>query len=173
MLAWFQIHEGLAGWAQFLGAMLALIVTYFTAFAPTWRRGRQLRNSGLRLLSNGYEAIESYNRTHHYGDLHPLPMRQAALTLGGVADEIARFPIYELGDQESNSLARRLVAMGMLVSSMRLAIEAMASEFDSTESIDEDKQSLSDLLKIALENATSLLTAKVRPRSDPSEFGLT
>lgn len=175
MLAWLEAHAGLTGWAQFLGAMLALLVTYFTAFAPTWRRRRQLHNAGMRLLANGYETIESYSRTHLYGDLHALPMRQAALTMAGVADELARFPIYEFDDQGSNSLARRLVAMGMLVSSIRLAIEAMASELESREPDPEDKQSLTDLLRLALDTATDLLIAKVRSLQgppDPSGSGL-
>lgn len=63
MFAWLEVHESLAGWAQFFGAMLALLLTYFTAFAPHWQRRRQLNNAGTRLLQNGYEVLESYHRT--------------------------------------------------------------------------------------------------------------
>lgn len=34
LASWLEAHDKLAGWAQFFGAMLALVVTYFTAFAP-------------------------------------------------------------------------------------------------------------------------------------------
>ena len=128
MIVWLETHENLSGWAQFAGAMLALGVTYLTAFWPIWRRKRQLRNAGQRLIANGYEVIESYSRTSEYGDLYGMSVRHAALTMSMVADEISRFPIYELDDQGSNSLARRMVAMGMMVSSMKLALEAMATD---------------------------------------------
>jgi hypothetical protein len=62
-ISWLEAHDKLAGWAQFLGAILALLLTYFTAFWPMWRRKRQLRNAAQRLLLNGFEAIESYHRT--------------------------------------------------------------------------------------------------------------
>lgn len=172
IVVWLEAHDSLSGWAQFFGAMLALVVTYLTAFAPTWRRKRQLKNAAARLLANGYEAIESYHRTSEYGDLHPLPMRQAALTMSGVADEMTRFPIYELDDQGSLSLARSLVAMGMLLNSMRLAIETLAAECENNGPTGEDRESLRDLLKIALANAEALLAGKVLTRPDPADFGL-
>lgn len=172
LVAWLEAHDSLSGWAQFFGAMLALVVTYLTAFAPTWRRKRQLRNAGARLLANGYEAIESYHRTSEYGELHPLPLRQAAITMGGVADEMTRFPIYELDDQGTHSLARALVAMGMLLNSMRLAIETLADTCELHGPTEEDRESLRDLLKIALTNAEALLAGKVLARPDPADFGL-
>ena len=63
MIAWFELHDKLAGWAQFFGAMLAIAITYFTAFVPTWQRKRQLSRAAVRLLSHGYETLESYHRT--------------------------------------------------------------------------------------------------------------
>ena len=62
-ITWLEAHDKLAGWAQFYGAMFALLFTYLTAFAPIWRRKKQLLRSAQRLLSNGYEVIESYHRT--------------------------------------------------------------------------------------------------------------
>jgi hypothetical protein len=57
--SWFEAHDKLAGWAQFFGAMLALVVTYFTAFAPSWRRKRQLqavRPALLRMAMKHWRA---------------------------------------------------------------------------------------------------------------------
>lgn len=99
MIQWLEAHDKLAGWAQFLGAMLALLLTYLTAFAPLWRRKRQLCRAATRLLSNGYEAIESYHRTSAHFLPFPLSIRVAAMTM--MAEEIDRFPIFELDDQKT------------------------------------------------------------------------
>lgn len=53
LILWLEAHQALSGWAQFFGAMLALLVTCLTAFAPLWRRKKQLKSSACRLLSNG------------------------------------------------------------------------------------------------------------------------
>lgn len=76
---WLVAHDKLAGWAQFFGAMLALIVTYVTAFAPGWRRKRQLQSTAARLLTNGFEVIESYNRTSAHFAPYSLSVRTASL----------------------------------------------------------------------------------------------
>jgi hypothetical protein len=166
-MAWLEAHESLSGWAQFAGAMLALGVTYLTAFWPIWRRKRQLRNAGLRLIANGYEALESYSRTSEYGDLVPVSVRQAALTLGMVADEIARFPIYELDDQGSNSLARRMVATGMIVSSMKLALGTVAADLDERPMTQDDRLAVRELLGVALARAEDSLLGRISPRPEP------
>ena len=44
MIQWLEAHDKLAGWAQFLGAVLALLLTYLTAFVPLWRRKRQAQD---------------------------------------------------------------------------------------------------------------------------------
>jgi hypothetical protein len=107
---WLEAHDKLSGWAQFLGAMLALVVTYFTAFSPIWRRKKQLRAAAKRLLEHGYEVIESYHRSIGFFVPEPLSLRAAAHTMRAIVEEMNRFPIYELDDQGSNSLARRIVA---------------------------------------------------------------
>lgn len=120
---WLEVHEGLSGWAQFIGAMLALLLTYFTAFAPIWRRRRQLRLAAARLLANGYEVIESYHRTSANFLPTSLSLKFAAMTMVGVANEIDRFPVYELDDQGSRSLARQLVAVAGILRGLELFLD--------------------------------------------------
>ncbi|RYY29348.1 MAG: hypothetical protein EOP62_00465 [Sphingomonadales bacterium] len=63
LISWLQANDNLSGWAQFAGAMLTLGATYLIAFIPIWNRKRQLRKAAARLLSHGYEVLESYHRT--------------------------------------------------------------------------------------------------------------
>lgn len=139
IITWLESHDKLAGWAQFLGAMLALGLTYFTAFAPVWRRKRQLRDSAARLLSHGYEAVESYHRTSAHFLPFPLSIRQAALTMTTMAEEINRFPIYELDDQGSRSTARYLVTTSATLSVLRLFLETVATDLDGRHATEEDQ----------------------------------
>lgn len=143
---WLEAHDKLAGWAQFLGAVLALVVTYLTAFAPMWRRKRQLHSSAARLIANGYEALESYHRTSANFLPFPLSLRFAALTLRGIAEEIARFPVFELDDQGSNSLARRLTATGITIRGMGLGLENLAGELDNRAATSEDQDNIRGLV---------------------------
>jgi hypothetical protein len=141
LLDWLTEHEKLSGWAQFLGAILALGVTYMTAFAPTWRRKRQLRDAAKRLLLNGYEVIESYHRTSANFLPSPLSVRAAALSMTAVVDELGRFPIFELDDQGSNSVARRLIAMGQTVRLTALFLDTFAEDLNgNTATIEERDQ---------------------------------
>jgi len=60
---WLKENESLSGWAQFAGAMLALIVTYFTALAPLWRQQRADRNKADReAAALGSRAIRAYEK---------------------------------------------------------------------------------------------------------------
>ncbi len=128
--AWLEAHDKLAGWAQFFGAVLALVVTYFTAFAPTWRRKRQLQSTAARLLANGFEMVESYHRTSAHFAPFSLSVRAAALSMTYVADEMSRFPVFELDDQGSKSLARRLAAMNSMLGLTRLYLEDFAAQIE-------------------------------------------
>ena len=131
LIAWLEDHEKLAGWAQFFGAVLALFVTYFTAFAPAWRRRRQLHGEAKRLLMHGYEVIESFHRTSAYFRPFALSLRQASLSMTGVIDDIGRFPIYELDNNfGSLSTARRLMTMRLTVSAVRLFLDEMAKDLE-------------------------------------------
>ena len=133
IINWLEAHDKLAGWAQFAGAMLALGATYLTAFIPIWNRKRQLRKAAARLISHGYEVLESYHRTTPNFLPTPLSLRGGALAIGGVIDEIARFPIYELDDQGSRSLARYLVAVSANLLAVRLLFENMATIINNDE----------------------------------------
>jgi len=165
IVTWLEQHEKLAGWAQFFGAILALAVTYFTAFAPMWRRKRQLLGAAERLLLNGYEAIESYHRTSAYFLPFPLSIRSAALTMTAVVDETNRFPIYELDDQGSRSVARHLLAMSGQLNLLAAFLEHIATELDGRAATEEDQANIRDVVGGRLEFATAMLsgTALKRP----------
>lgn len=144
--SWLEAHDKLSGWAQFAGAMLALGVTYLTAFIPIWNRKRQLRKAAARLLSHGYEVLESYHRTTPNFLPVALSLRGGALAVTGVIDEIARFPVYELDDQGSRSLARYLVAMNAQLLAVRLVFENMAATVEDREATEEERDMLIEFL---------------------------
>ncbi|MEG3093460.1 hypothetical protein [Sphingomonas sp. PB1R3] len=158
LITWFENHDKLAGWAQFFGAMLALIVTYLTAFAPIWRRKRQLKLSADRLLSHGYEAIESYHRTSAHFLPFPLSLRQAAMTMMVMSEEISRFPIYELDDQGSRSIARYLVTTSATLSALKLFLETYAADLDERTATEEDQEVIRPFVGERLRQITDMLT---------------
>lgn len=173
LIAWLQAHDNLSGWAQFVGAMLALGVTYLTAFIPIWNRKRQLRMAAARLLSHGYEVLESYHRTTPNFLPVTLTLRGGALAVGGVMDEIARFPVYELDDQGSRSLARYLVAMNAQLLAVRLVFENMAAAVEGREATDEERDTLVEFLGQQMEFVRKMLTGEelkrpVWPVGEPS-----
>jgi hypothetical protein len=51
MVSLLETHEKLAGWAQFMGAMLALLATYLTAFMPLRHRKKQLQKQPIACLN--------------------------------------------------------------------------------------------------------------------------
>lgn len=158
LVTWLESHDKLAGWAQFLGAVLALGLTYVTAFAPSWRRKRRLLDAARRLLAHGYEVIESYHRTSQYFEPFSQSIRQASLTMTSLMDELARFPIYELDDQGPRSLARRLVTMGLLMSTVRLFLDEMARRIEGRNADVEERQMMRQFLGDQLTFAEKLLT---------------
>lgn len=173
IISWLESHDKLAGWAQFLGAVLALLVTYLTAFAPVWRRKRQLSRAADRLLLRGYEVIESYNRVSAHFAPFPLSIRQASLSMSGVSDEIDRFPIFELDDQGSYSVARRLVTMGLLTGSVKLFLDDFASQLEKREVDDNDRSMLKQFLSERLDQAKLLvLGSKIERPSPPTGNGV-
>lgn len=166
MAGWLEAHENLAGWAQFFGAMLALVITYLTAFAPVWRRKRQLHNSAARLIANGYETLESYHRTSAHFLPFPTSLRFAALTMRSVAGEIARFPVFELDDQGSNSLARRMTATGITISGVSLILENMATELDSRPATKEDQDNVRELVGMQMATIEAMLRGEIPKRPE-------
>lgn len=173
LIAWLEAHDKLAGWAQFLGAMLALILTYITAFAPIWRRKRQLASAAQRLLLHGYESIESYHRVIGNFIPQPISLEGAAMTMGSMAEEISRFPIYELDDHGSLSVARRLVAMSAVLNGLRLYLNEMAKAFELQPGTEEDRDIIRNMLAQQLQVAEGLVAGKamkrpVWPSAEPS-----
>jgi len=164
-----EAHDKLAGWAQFFGAMVALVATYFTAFLPIWHRKKQLRKSAERLLSNGYEVLESYNRTTPKFRPVRLTLRGAALNFGNVIDEIGRFPIYELDDQDSRSTSRHLVALTSNLAAVKLVIESLAEDIGNREATKQEHDDLIEFLGNQLELVRKMLTGEklVRPEWPP------
>jgi hypothetical protein len=159
-VAWLETHDKLAGWAQFLGAMIALGATYFTAFLPIWHRKRQLRKAASRLLLNGYEVLESYHRTTPMFLPTPLSLRGAALAVGGIIEEINRFPIYELDDQGSRSVARYLIALNGTLAATRLVIESVAADVGDRTATAEERDILVDFLAERLEFVRKMLAGE-------------
>lgn len=177
MIAWMEAHDKLAGWAQFVGAILAIILTYFTAFAPTWRRKRQLVASGKRLLSHGFEVIESYHRISANFLPLPLNMQFASMTMANIVEEMNRFPIYDLDDQGSNSLARRLVAMGGILGGVKLVLDSTADDIGGRAMTEEERDLMRDFLGDRLKEAGALVLGQQIQRqewpgaSDPAPGG--
>jgi hypothetical protein len=169
LIEWLEAHDKLAGWAQFFGAILALAVTYFTAFAPVWHKKRQLKGAANRLLANGYEVIESYHRTSAYFLPFPLSVRFAALTIKSVAEEVSRFPLFELDDHGGNSLARRLVAAGVTLNGLNLFLEDLASKLDGRPATEEDQKVIREVLVQRLALMQSLIKGETIPRPEPPQ----
>lgn len=157
-IGWLETHDKLAGWAQFIGAMLALALTYFTAFAPIWRQKRRLRNAGARLLTHGYEAIESYHRTSANFLPFALSLRQASLTMTIMTEEISRLPIYEVDNQNSYSLARRLVAMGATLGALKLFFDSTTEELGDRQATPEEHEIIRSFVGERLALAHALVT---------------
>jgi hypothetical protein len=170
VISWLEAHDKLAGWSQFAGAMLALGATYLTAFVPIWNRKRQLRKAAARLLSHGYEVLESYHRTTPNFFPVTLTLRGGALAVGVVIDEIARFPIYELDDQGSRSLARYLVAMSANLLAVRLVFEDMATTVEDREATEEERDMLVDFLGQRMELVRKMLAGEEMERPKWENF---
>jgi len=157
-LRWLEAHDQLSGWAQFFGAMLALILTYFTAFSPQWARRRQLRQSGARLLLNAYEVVESYHRTSDNFLPTSLSIKFATMTMLGVAEEIERFPVYELDSQGPRSIARNLVAVAGTLKGIALFLDQIALELDGRDGNDDDKLVIRDFVRERMEAIQAIIT---------------
>lgn len=158
IVEWLERHEALAGWAQFFGALLALLLTYFTAFAPTWRRKRQLRDEAMRLLMHGYEVIESFHRTSANFAPFPLSLRQAAVTMEAAIDDLGRFPVYELDNNFGPmSLARRLMTMRMTVAAAKLFLDQAAQDIGDRTATSEEHEILREMIGQQLKMAENVL----------------
>ncbi|WP_426043668.1 hypothetical protein [Caulobacter sp. DWR3-1-2] len=121
----------LSGWAQFLGAMIALGVTYFTANLPIWAAQRQEREraaslnaAAQRLLNSSALAVRRAAANLIAGGYAAENAMRTSSVLSGAVDALDRFPVHDLADQSSLSLAARLSEMARVVRDTMHAIEA-------------------------------------------------
>jgi hypothetical protein len=170
VVTWLEAHDKLAGWAQFIGAIIALAVTYFTAFAPHWRRKRQLRHASERLLAHGYEALESFHRTSAYFLPQAINLKAATLAIRSVINEMNKFPIYELDDQGSYSIARRLVAVSSTLEGTCLLLDDMSGRLGDDQMSEDDRNFMREWIGERLAAVTALVTGATLKRPDPSDF---
>jgi hypothetical protein len=115
-------------------------------------------------MANGYEALESYHRTSENFLPFPVSLRFAALTMKAVAEEIARFPVFELDDQGSNSLARRVTATGITIRGVSLFLETMATELDSRPATKEDQDSMRELVGMQMAVMEAMMRGEILQR---------
>ncbi|WP_133019755.1 hypothetical protein [Sphingomonas sp. PP-CE-1A-559] len=160
LITWLETHQALSGWAQFAGAIIALAITYFTAFAPHWQRRKQLKNAAGRLLQNSYEVIESYHRTSANFLPTALSVRAAGLSMISVASEIDRFPIFELRNQGPRSAARNLVASGSSLKLLNLFLESIAIDLVGREGTPEEREHIRALVFGQLKLIEDMITGK-------------
>ena len=170
MVSWLENHDKLAGWAQFAGAILALLVTYFTAFAPHWRRKRQLRHASERLLAHGYESLESFHRTTAHFLPQAINLKAGSLMIRAIIDEMDRFPIYELDDQGNNSTARRLVAVSTMLEGTCLLIDDVTERLGQDIMAEDDRDFLREWVGERLEEIKALLSGATLKRPSPADF---
>lgn len=164
-------NSDLSGWAQFAGSMIALLLTYWLATHPVRYRKRRLEASAKRLLQNGYETLESFHRTSGFIDVGALNIRAACLTMENVANEIDRFPIFELEDQGSRSLARHLVAVAGQLKLINLILEDRAATLGSNLMTNREKDELRLLLGNQAKLVADIIAGKPLQRPEgPVEF---
>ncbi|HEX7875219.1 MAG TPA: hypothetical protein VF489_01400 [Sphingobium sp.] len=169
-MTWLEAHENLAGWAQFFGAIIALAVTYLTAFAPHWQRKRQLRNASKRLLAHGYETLESFHRTSAHFLPQAINLKAAALMIRSVINEMNKFPIYELDDQGNHSVARRLVAISVTLEGTCLLLDDLSARLGNDQMSEDDRNFMREWIGERLEAVTALLTGAPLQRPNPLDF---
>ena len=160
IIEWLEAHDSLSGWAQFFGAMLAILITYFTAFAPSWKRHRQLEKAAVRLLHNSYEMVESYHRTSANFIPSARSIRSAGASFTMVAGEIDRFPVFELSNQGPHSMARRLITAAMQLKLTNMVLEDFATELDSRLGTVDDQRNIRLFVDNQLKMFEALLTGK-------------
>ena len=170
IIASLEAHDKLAGWAQFFGAIIALAVTYFTAFAPHWQRKRQLRNASERLLLHGYEVLESFHRTSACFLPQAINIKAAILTMRIIINEMNKFPVYELDNQGSYSVARRLIAVSSTLEGTCLFLDDVSTRLGSDEMSEDDRNFMRGWVGERLEAVAALLTGAPLKRPDPSDF---
>ncbi|WP_394658071.1 hypothetical protein [uncultured Novosphingobium sp.] len=170
MISWLEHHENLAGWAQFLGAIIALALTYFTAFAPHWKRKRQLNEASQRLMLHGYETLESFHRTSEYFLPSAINIKAAILSIKSIINEIDKFLIYELDDHGSLSTARRLVATSVVLGGTCLFLEDLMTDLHQNQMSEDDREMMRKWIEDQLSGIKAIIQGAPRARPLPSDF---
>lgn len=167
VVVWLKANEDLSGWAQFAGTMIALVATYQLARLPYWQRNRQLNASGKRLLQNGYEALESFHRTSAFFLPQAINLRVAALSLVSVANEIDRFPLYELQNQGPRSVARNLVSVSVMLKMMHFYLEEQARLLGDETATEDERDNLREMVGSQVKLFADMLAGKPLKRPEP------
>lgn len=77
-----------------------------------------------------------------------------------VANEIDRFPIFELSDQGARSIARHLVAVGGQLKLTNLALESFAIELDGRDGTADDQETIRTFVGGQMKLVEAILTSK-------------
>ncbi|RYE71611.1 MAG: hypothetical protein EOO81_05510 [Oxalobacteraceae bacterium] len=101
--------------------------------------------------------IESYHRTSAHFLPFPLSIRVAAMTMLAVAEEIDRFPIYELDDQGSRSVTRHLLATASTLKGLRLFLEQFAADLEGRKATADDQEVIRSFVGERLKFVTAML----------------
>jgi len=165
-----EAHDKLAGWAQFFGAIIALFVTYLTAFSPIWRRKRQLRAASDRVLSHGYEVVESFHRTSGFFLPQRINLKAAITSIKGVINELNKFPIYEMDGGFDQVRARRIVAVSFMLEGVCLMLEDVADRLGDNQMSPEDRDFMREWIDDRLKMIADLLAGKRLERPQASDF---
>lgn len=93
-----------------------------------------------------------------------------------MSEEISRFPIYELDDQGSRSVARYLVTTSATLSALKLFLETYAADLDERIATEEDQEIIRQFVGERLKLITDMLTGvKLErpewPVKNPAESG--
>ncbi|MEG3091082.1 hypothetical protein [Sphingomonas sp. PB1R3] len=170
MFNWLENHDKLAGWAQFLGAIIALVLTYVTAFAPHWRRKRQLRAASERVLSHGYETVESFHRTSAFFLPQRINIRAATTSMRSVINELNKFPIYEMDSGLDQVRARRIVAISFMLEGICLILDDLAERLSDGQMSVEDRDFMRVWIGDRLNMIADLLAGRNLERPQASDF---
>ncbi len=88
-----------------------------------------------------------------------------------MADEMNRFPIFELDDQGSRSIARRLVATRSTLNGVRVFLEKVATDIEGRETARADQDMIREFISQQMEVLHNVLSgAEIkRPKWPPAD----
>jgi hypothetical protein len=89
-----------------------------------------------------------------------------------IAEEIARFPVFELDDQGSNSLARRMTATGITIRGVGLALEDLATDLESRAGTKEDQDTIREFVGMQMAVMEAMMRGEIMKRPEWPALGL-